>query len=287
MSVEYAVKFENVSKIYSLKTKKNKYRKFYALNKVSFNVNKGDVVGIIGSNGSGKSTLSSILAEISCADEGKVEINGDSALIAINAGFNNNLTGLENIKLKATLLGFSKKEIEKIIEGVIEFSEIGDFIYQPVKSYSSGMKSRLGFSICICINPDIIIVDEALSVGDKAFSEKCLSKFKEFKEQGKTIFFISHSLNQVKSFCDKGLWIEGGSLRKYGDVTTVIDEYLQHNNKIKELSIEEKAEHDKEIFESRLVTEENSYKKLIFNKYFFIAIILGSVIGYRLLMRIF
>lgn len=175
MEKQYAIEFKNVSKIYSLKSKDKKHssnKRFYALKNISFQIPKGEVVGILGTNGSGKSTMSIILAGISEVDEGEMIVNGEQALIAINTGLNQQLTGLENIELKGALLGLTKKRIKEITEGVIEFAEIGDFLYQPVKKYSSGMKSRLGFSINLCLNPDILIVDEALSVGDKGFGTK-------------------------------------------------------------------------------------------------------------------
>ena len=231
---DYAIKFEHVSKIYKLKkkndgkSKSSVTQRFYALNDITFTIPKGEVVGILGTNGSGKSTLSLILAGISQIDEGTMDINGEQALIAINTGLDMQLTGLENINVKGALLGLSRKRIQEITEGVIEFAEIGDFLYQPVKKYSSGMKSRLGFSISLYLNPDIIIVDEALSVGDKGFAQKCLDKMNELKDQGKTIVFISHSLPQVRGFCQKAMWIEGGRLKEYGDVEEVCDEYAEY-----------------------------------------------------------
>ena len=212
MEKEYAIEFKHVSKIYSLKSKDKKNsngKRFYALKDISFKIPQGEVVGILGTNGSGKSTMSVILAGISEIDEGEMIVNGEQSLIAINTGLNQQLTGLENIELKGALLGLTKKRIKEITEGVIEFAEIGDFLYQPVKKYSSGMKSRLGFSINLCLDPDILIVDEALSVGDKGFAQKCINKMKELKTQGKTIVFISHSLPQVRDFCDTAMWIEG------------------------------------------------------------------------------
>ena len=202
----YAIKFENVSKIYKLKkkndgnTKSSETKRFYALKNISFEIPQGEVVGILGTNGSGKSTLSLILAGISEIDEGVMHINGEQSLVAINTGLNKQLTGLENINVKGALLGLSKKQIQEIIDGVIEFAELGDFLYQPVKKYSSGMKSRLGFSISLYLNPDIIIVDEALSVGDKGFAQKCINKMNELKDEGKTIIFISHSLPKFEIF---------------------------------------------------------------------------------------
>ena len=272
MEKEYAVIFEHVSKIYRLKRKdvakddKDRDKRFYALKDVSFKIPKGDVVGILGTNGSGKSTLSLILSGISQCDEGEMHVNGEQALIAINTGLNQQLTGLENIRLKGALLGLNKKKVEKIIEGVIDFAEIGDFLYQPVKTYSSGMKSRLGFSINLCLDPDIIIVDEALSVGDKGFAQKCLNKMTELKDQGKTIIFISHSLPQVKEFCTSAMWIEGGMLKEYGDVQEVSKHYAQYLDEYNALSnAEKKKERDKKFVSRVLPT---SKKKSLFSRIF-------------------
>ena len=181
-----AVEMRNVSKIYKLKKKdgkKSENERFFALKDITLNIPKGDVVGILGTNGSGKSTLSVILSGISDIDGGEMEINGEQALISINTGLNNQLTGLENINVKGALLGLTKKRIREITDGVIEFAELGDFLYQPVKKYSSGMKARLGFSISLALNPDIFIVDEALSVGDKGFAQKCLNRMKKLSDE--------------------------------------------------------------------------------------------------------
>lgn len=254
---DVVVCFEQVDKIFKLDSKKRKrFQKkqcFYALKDISFEVERGSVVGVLGSNGSGKSTLSSMLAGISVQDKGKIEIVGEQALIAIQAGLNVQLTGIENIKLKGALLGLSKKKIEEITQGVIDFAELGEFLYQPVKKYSSGMKSRLGFSISIFLDPDIIIVDEALSVGDKGFAAKCMKKMNELKASGKTIFFISHSLNQVRNFCEQGLWIEGGRLKEYGDIDVVADHYEEYINSFKQLSDKEMKKLKADVFESRLI----------------------------------
>ena len=261
---KYAVQFKNVSKIYSLKTKNKNAsnKKFYALKNVNFDIEKGEIVGILGSNGSGKSTISSIIAGITSVDSGQVIINGEQALISINTGLNNQLTGLENIKLKGALLGLSQKKVEKITQGVIDFAELGDFLYQPVKKYSSGMKSRLGFAISINLDPDIIIIDEALSVGDSGFASKCMKKMEEFKKNGKTIFFISHSLPQVKSFCNKALWIEGGELKAYGEINDIAKQYDEYIKELKNKSEEEKKKLMEDIFANRIV-EENQNNKLM------------------------
>ena len=256
MENNIAVKFSHVDKIFTLENKKRKWfqkkKQFYALKDISFEVTKGSVVGILGSNGSGKSTLSNMLAGISMQSAGEVEINGEQALIAIQAGLNNQLTGYENIELKGALLGLSKKRIEEITENVAEFSELGEFLYQPVKKYSSGMKSRLGFSISVSLDPEIIIVDEALSVGDKSFATKCLSKMKELKASGKTIFFISHSLAQMRSFCDMAIWIEGGLFQELGPINEVCDHYEFYMDSIKKLSAKELKVFKNNIFESRI-----------------------------------
>lgn len=198
---------------------------FYALTNVSFEADKGDIIGFVGVNGSGKSTLSNIVSGIVPETNGTVEVNGETALIAIAAGLRGDLSGRENIELKLLMLGFSKKEILNMETEIIEFSELGQFIDQPVKSYSSGMRSRLGFAISVSVDPDILIIDEALSVGDKAFAEKSLDKMLQFKEQGKTMIFVSHSIRQMKKFCNKILWLEYGMVKKFGPVDEVIPKY--------------------------------------------------------------
>ncbi|WP_416325204.1 ABC transporter ATP-binding protein [[Eubacterium] hominis] len=261
-AIQYAVEMENVSKIYKLKKKdgqkSGEHERFYALKDISLKIEKGDVVGILGTNGSGKSTLSVILSGISDIDGGKMNINGEQALISINTGLNNQLTGLENIAVKGALLGFNKKRIKEITDGVIEFAELGDFLYQPVKKYSSGMKSRLGFSISLALNPDIFIVDEALSVGDKGFAQKCLNRMKKLRdEQDKTILFISHSLPQVRDFCKTGIWIEGGKLVEMGDINTVCDHYAEYVDNLNKLSDKDKKKMLDEKFKKRLIVDDN------------------------------
>ena len=256
---EFAIQFRNVSKIYKLvgkDKKKSENKKFYALRRVSFQISKGEVVGILGTNGSGKSTLATILAGISEVDEGEMTVNGEQALIAINTGLNNQLTGLENIELKGALLGLKPQRVKEIIDGVAEFSELGEFLYQPVKKYSSGMRSRLGFSINLCLDPDILIIDEALSVGDKGFANKCLKRMKELKKEGKTIVFISHSLPQVREFCAMALWIEGGEVREYGPVDLVSDHYSDYVEYLNSLSVKEKKEENERKFQKRLILDE-------------------------------
>ena len=234
--------------------KSNDHESFYALKDISMKIQRGDVVGILGTNGSGKSTLSVILAGISDIDGGEMTINGEQALISINTGLNQQLTGLENINVKGALMGLSKKRIQEITDDVIEFAELGDFLYQPVKKYSSGMKSRLGFSISLALDPDIFIVDEALSVGDKGFAQKCMNRMKKLRdEEGKTIFFISHALPQVREFCKTGMWIEGGKLVEIGNIDEVCDHYSEYVDKYNALSDKEKKKKLEEKFEQRVI----------------------------------
>ena len=268
MNQEYAIEFNHESKIYTLKSKDKKHKedqRFYALKDINFKIPKGEVVGVLGTNGSGKSTMSIILAGISEIDEGEMIVNGEQSLIAINTGLNMQLTGMENIELKGALLGLSKKRIQEIKDGVIAFAEIGDFLYQPVKKYSSGMKSRLGFSINLCLDPDILIVDEALSVGDKGFAQKCINRMNDLKDEGKTIIFISHTLPQVRSFCNKAMWIEGGMLREYGDIDEVCDHYAEYVDYYNALSNEDKKKERDDKFNKRLLKD---YKPSLFDRIF-------------------
>lgn len=209
---------------------------FYALQDISFTAGKGDVIGLVGVNGSGKSTLSNIIAGIIPPSSGSVETIGKTSLIAIASGLNNQLTGRENIELKCLMLGFNKKQIKEMEPDIIEFADIGKFIDQPVKKYSSGMKSRLGFAISVTVDPDILIIDEALSVGDQAFAEKSKNKMYSFRDSGKTIFFVSHSMKQVEDFCNKAIWLEYGELKQYGTTEEILPEYKKFLKKYKDMS---------------------------------------------------
>lgn len=249
---KYKLYSNNKERILDLLFPKSYGEDFYALADVSFEAEKGDSLGFIGMNGSGKSTLANIIAGIVPETSGSVEVNGQASLIAVAAGLNADLTGRDNIELKLLMLGFSKQEIVGLEPEIIDFSELGKFIDQPVKSYSSGMRSRLGFAISVNVNPDILIIDEALSVGDKAFAEKSLDKMKEFKREGKTMIFVSHSLGQMKRFCDKILWLEYGMVRDYGSVEDVLPKYEQFLDEFKKLSGKEKEAYKEKGMERQL-----------------------------------
>lgn len=258
------VEVNNVSKVYDLNTsKKDKiislfsFRKkkisspYFALRNVSFTVEEGESVGIIGLNGSGKSTLSNLIAEVTQPTAGNIKIDGKSSLIAISAGLNNELTGEENIRMKCLMHGLTEQQIEERFEDIIAFSELDKFIYQPIKTYSSGMRSRLGFAIAIHTEPDVLIVDEALSVGDETFSNKCIDRMKDFQKQGKTIFFVSHSAGQIKRMCDKALWLNFGEVVEYGDCKKVIYNYVKFMRKFKEKTKEEQSEYKRSMIQQQ------------------------------------
>lgn len=183
---------------------------FVALADVNLQFHEGEIVGLIGLNGSGKSTLSNTIAGITYPTEGNLTVKGEVSMLAANVGLQEQLTGIENIRYKCILMGMSEREIRAIQDSIIEFADIGKHIEQPLRTYSSGMRSRLGFAISVHLNPDILIIDEALSVGDNSFADKCLAKMNEFKAQKKTILFVSHSVNQMKEFCDRVIWLHHG-----------------------------------------------------------------------------
>ncbi|PFN80581.1 teichoic acid ABC transporter ATP-binding protein [Bacillus sp. AFS076308] len=260
--METSVVFEQVTKKYKMYKKtsdkildlalpKGYGKDFYALQNINFEAKKGDVIGIIGLNGAGKSTMSNLISGIIPPTNGKITINGEVALISISAGLNSELTGRENIELKCLMLGLKKDEIQKLMPDIIEFADIGEFIDQPVKKYSSGMRSRLGFAISVNIDPDILVIDEALSVGDKTFFHKCLEKMNSFKERGKTIFFISHSIGQVKEFCQKAIWLEAGQIRAYGPVEKVLPRYELYIRKFNKLTKNQRKRLTERLMEKR------------------------------------
>lgn len=185
-------------------SRKKKYKEHYALKGVDLTIYQGETVGIIGTNGSGKSTILKIITGVVNPTRGSVRVNGRiSALLELGAGFNMEYNGIENIYLNGTMMGFSSKEIDAKMDDILSFADIGDYVYQPVKTYSSGMFVRLAFAVAINIEPEILIVDEALSVGDVFFQAKCYHKFEEFKKMGKTIVFVSHDLSIISKYCDR------------------------------------------------------------------------------------
>lgn len=237
---DIAIRVENLSKVYKLYDKpidrlkeslhpfKKKYHKdFYALNSISFDVKRGTTVGIIGRNGAGKSTLLKIITGVLSPTSGHVKVNGKIAsLLELGAGFNPEYTGVENIYLQGTLIGYSQEEMDSKVDSILAFAEIGDFVYQPVKSYSSGMFARLAFAIAINVEPDILIVDEALSVGDASFQNRCIRKMEEIGEKGVTILFVSHDTQTVNKFCNQVIWIDGGSIKEKGDPNLILENYM-------------------------------------------------------------
>lgn len=214
----------------SLSLRKKSYHKdYYALKDINFSIQKGETIGVVGKNGSGKSTLLKILTEVLTPTEGELSINGKvAALLELGAGFNGEYTGLKNIYLNGSIMGISHSEMEKRVEDIVKFADIGDYIYQPVKLYSSGMFVRLAFSVATHVEPDILIIDEALAVGDVRFQLKCMDKFLEFKEKGVTIIYVSHDINSIKRFCDRTLWINEGKLEADGLTDEVTDMYLDY-----------------------------------------------------------
>ena len=212
----------------SLSVKKKIYgNDFNALENVSFSVKRGENIGIIGTNGSGKSTLLKIITGVLSETSGSIQVNGKiSALLELGAGFNGEYTGLENVYLNGTMMGYSREQMDVKVKEILEFAEIGDFIYQPVKTYSSGMFARLAFAVAINVEPEILIVDEALSVGDTRFQLKCMKKMKEMMRGGTTVLFVSHDINAIKRFCTRAIWINRGKVIGDGDIDRLTDQYL-------------------------------------------------------------
>lgn len=209
-----------------LSKKKKKYKEHYALNGVDLTIYQGEAIGIIGTNGSGKSTILKIITGVVNPTSGEIQVNGRiSALLELGAGFNMEYNGIENIYLNGTMIGFTEKEIDEKLQDILDFADIGDYVYQPVKTYSSGMFVRLAFAVAINIEPEILIVDEALSVGDVFFQAKCYHKFEEFKEQGKTIVFVSHDLSSISKYCDRVVLLNKGNKLGEGEPKEMIDAY--------------------------------------------------------------
>lgn len=261
---DIAIKVDHVSKLYKLYdkpsdrfkealglTKVKKYKEHFALSDVSFEVKKGQTVGIIGTNGSGKSTILKIITGVLNPSGGNVDVSGRiSALLELGAGFNMEYTGVENIYLNGTMMGYSKEEVDAKVQTILDFADIGDFVYQPVKTYSSGMFVRLAFAVAINIDPEVLIVDEALSVGDVFFQAKCYHKFDEFKKAGKTILFVSHDLGSIAKYCDRVVLLNKGKKMAEGEPKEIIDLYKQvliSNAENRELTEEQPTVSDEDI----------------------------------------
>lgn len=236
--MDSVIEIKNISKIYNLYNKpsdrlkealfsrKSRHTEFAALNDVSFNVNKGEILGIIGKNGSGKSTILKIITSVLTPTSGECIVKGKiAALLELGAGFNMEYTGIENIYLNGQMIGFSKDEMDKKLQDIIDFADIGEHIYQPVKTYSSGMFARLAFSVAISVDPDILIVDEALSVGDVFFQNKCYRRFEEFRERGKTILFVTHDMGSVIRYCNRCVLLNAGKKVAEGKPQEMVDLY--------------------------------------------------------------
>ena len=208
---------------------KEGHRKLDVLRGVSFVLNRGESVALVGRNGAGKSTLLSIATKLCRPDRGLVETNGRvAALLALGSGFHPDLTGLENIHINSALMGFTRKEVYERLDEIITFAEIGDSIHEPLRTYSTGMVMRLAFSVAITVDPDILIVDEVLGVGDAAFSAKCLKRLARFRNSGKAILCVSHSAATLTDMCDRGLWLEAGSIVTDGPIVEVVQAYSDH-----------------------------------------------------------
>jgi ABC-type polysaccharide/polyol phosphate transport system ATPase subunit len=232
VSVQYRIPREQLSglKEFAIRwvQRRLQYQRFWALRGVSFDVSPGEIFGIIGRNGAGKSTLLKVLARVLQPSQGRVVMRGKTApLLELGAGFHPELTGRENIFLNGALLGYSRKKIQARFEDVVAFSEVDEFIDAPLRTYSTGMVARLGFAVATSIRPDILLVDEVLSVGDTLFQQKCLARMDDFRTQGTTIVLVSHDMDKVKSFCERAIWLDEGTIIARGTSAQVVQQYLQ------------------------------------------------------------
>lgn len=256
MESKNAIEIRNLSKMYKLYnkpldrlvdslglTRKKLYKEHYALRDINFDIGVGECVGIIGTNGSGKSTILKIITGVLSPTGGSITVNGRiSALLELGAGFNPEYSGLENIYLNGTMMGFTEEEIDARLDDILNFADIGEFVHQPVKTYSSGMFVRLAFAVAINIDPEILVVDEALSVGDVFFQSKCYRKFEEFKKQGKTILFVSHDLGSISKYCDRVIFLNQGEMLDQGTPKAMVDMYKQllvRQNPVKQAQMKE------------------------------------------------
>jgi ABC-2 type transport system ATP-binding protein len=237
---ETAVTVDRVSKSFRMYAERNqslkaafmrghraKYEDFLALRDVSFDIPAGSTFGLIGENGSGKSTLLKCIAKILRPNSGSINVNGTlAALLELGSGFHPELSGRENVYLNGSILGMTKRDIAAKFDSIVDFAGVGEFIDQPVKNYSSGMYVRLGFSVAINVDPDILLVDEVLAVGDAAFQEKCMEKFAEFRRAGKTVVIVSHAMGSLRSMCDQAVWLRHGEVVDLGSASDVVDDYI-------------------------------------------------------------
>jgi ABC-type polysaccharide/polyol phosphate transport system ATPase subunit len=233
------IRFEGVSKSFSRHHghmllrehlaslwRRNSGDRFHALRRVSFEVMHGESLAVVGNNGAGKSTLLGLVAGLAQPDEGTVEVNGRvAALLELGSGFHPDLTGRENVFLNAALLGFTRKQVVQSFDSILDFAGIGDFIDEPLRTYSSGMVMRLAFSIAVNVNPDILLIDEVLAVGDAAFQAKCFAKIREFRARGKSLLFVSHSHGIIPELCDRAIWLDHGEIIMTGEVAKVLEMY--------------------------------------------------------------
>lgn len=255
MNPENAIEIRNMSKSFKVQYDKahdlkslvvlhhrGKVQRLQVLKNINLDIKKGDTVGLVGANGCGKSTLLKLMTKIYYPDKGTIDIDGKlTSLLELGAGFHPDFTGRENIYFNASIFGLSKKQIDERLDQIIEFSELGDFIDEPIRTYSSGMYMRLAFSVAINVDAEILLIDEILAVGDQHFQDKCFAKLHELKKSDMTIVFVSHSLDAVKDLCNRAIWIYNGEFRLDGDPTYVIDEYL------KQMAIDHKEQHKKDI----------------------------------------
>ena len=266
--MEKAIEIKKITKIFNLYNKpsdrlkevlffwKSRHTEFAALENVSFDVNKGEILGIIGKNGSGKSTILKIITNVLTPTRGECVVNGKiAALLELGAGFNMEYTGIENIYLNGQMIGFSKEEMDQKLQAIIDFADIGEHIYQPVKTYSSGMFARLAFSVAISVDPDILIVDEALSVGDVFFQNKCYRRFEEFRKKGKTILFVTHEMGSVVKYCDRCVLLNKGKKVAEGTPHEMVDLY-------KKIMVGQWNEDSDEGENKNLLPDDNTSEKL-------------------------
>ena len=219
MSESYAIELKNITK---------RFGKVTANDKVCLSVKKGEILSILGENGSGKSTLLKLMTKIIYPTNGKITVNGKlTSLLELGAGFHPDFSGRENIYFNASIFGLTKKEIDNRLQTIIDFSELGNYIDNPVRTYSSGMFMRLAFAVAINVDADILLVDEILSVGDQHFQEKCINKMKELKREGKTMVFVTHGLDSARELCDRAVWLNKGVIQMDGETNKVIDEYIK------------------------------------------------------------